>query len=63
MSLDARVDAGSIQSHGHHRQLRVVPQRHDRNWHDNQDQFTKIVLKTEMAMPKTEKKEQQHELA
>ena len=34
-----------------------------KNWHDNQDQFTKIVLKTEMAVPKSEQKGQQHELA
>jgi threonine dehydrogenase-like Zn-dependent dehydrogenase len=26
-----------------------------KNWHDNQDQFTKIVLKTEMATPKQER--------
>jgi hypothetical protein len=23
-----------------------------KNWHDNQEEFTKIVLKTEMATPK-----------
>jgi threonine dehydrogenase-like Zn-dependent dehydrogenase len=33
-----------------------------RNWHDDQDQFTKIVLKTEMASPKQEQQEKQHEL-
>jgi hypothetical protein len=34
-----------------------------RNWHDDQDRFTKIVLKTEMATPKAEQQERQHELA
>jgi hypothetical protein len=26
-----------------------------KHWHDDQDQYTKIVLKTEMATPKVEK--------
>ena len=34
-----------------------------RHWHDEQDAYTKIVLKTEMASPKQKQKEQQHELA
>jgi threonine dehydrogenase-like Zn-dependent dehydrogenase len=33
------------------------------HWHDEQDAYTKIVLKTDMATPKQEQKEQQHELA
>jgi hypothetical protein len=34
-----------------------------RHWHDDQDQYTKIVLKTEMAAPTREQKELSHELA
>jgi hypothetical protein len=34
-----------------------------RNWHDDQEQFTKIVLKTEMATPKQEQAAEQRELA
>src|SRR3954464_4587449 len=34
-----------------------------RHWHDEQDAYTKIVLKTEMATSKQEQKEQSHELA
>jgi threonine dehydrogenase-like Zn-dependent dehydrogenase len=34
-----------------------------RHWHDEQDTYTKIVLKTEAAVPRAEQKEQQHELA
>jgi threonine dehydrogenase-like Zn-dependent dehydrogenase len=33
------------------------------HWHDDQDNYTKIVLQTEAATPKTEQNEQQHELA
>jgi hypothetical protein len=34
-----------------------------RHWHDEQNEYTKIVLKPEMAIPRKEQKEQQHELA
>jgi threonine dehydrogenase-like Zn-dependent dehydrogenase len=34
-----------------------------RHWHDEQDTYTKIVLKTEMAVPKAEKQEKQSEPA
>jgi len=34
-----------------------------RHWHDEQDAYTKIVLKTEMATSKQEQNEQSHELA
>ena len=35
-----------------------------KHWHDEQDQYTKIVLKTEMATPKTETEgAASHELA
>lgn len=34
-----------------------------RHWHDEQDIYTKIVLKTEMAMPRTSKQEKQREPA
>jgi hypothetical protein len=34
-----------------------------KHWHDDQDQYTKIVLRTEAAVPKKEQKEPSHELA
>jgi hypothetical protein len=34
-----------------------------KHWHDDQDQYTKIVLQTEAALPKQEQEEKQHELA
>jgi threonine dehydrogenase-like Zn-dependent dehydrogenase len=34
-----------------------------RHWHDEQDSYTKIVLKTEMATPRQAQREQKHELA
>jgi threonine dehydrogenase-like Zn-dependent dehydrogenase len=34
-----------------------------RHWHDEQDTYTKIVLKTEMAVPRAEKQEKQSEPA
>ena len=37
----------------HHAPLEQAAEMY-KNWHDNQDQFTKIVLKTEMATPKQE---------
>jgi threonine dehydrogenase-like Zn-dependent dehydrogenase len=46
----------------HHAPLEQAAEMY-KNWHDDQDQFTKIVLKTEMAMPKQPKEERQHELA
>jgi len=46
----------------HHAPLEQAAEMY-KNWHDNQDEFTKIVLKTEMATPKSEQKEQSHELA
>jgi threonine dehydrogenase-like Zn-dependent dehydrogenase len=38
----------------HHAPLEQAAEMY-KNWHDNQDQFTKIVLKTEMATPKQER--------
>ena len=46
----------------HHAPLEQAREMY-RHWHDDQDQYTKIVLKTEMAIPKQERKEEQHELA
>jgi threonine dehydrogenase-like Zn-dependent dehydrogenase len=46
----------------HHAPLEQAAEMY-RNWHDDQDQFTKIVLKTEMAVPKAQQQEKQHELA
>ncbi|MFL6762023.1 MAG: zinc-dependent alcohol dehydrogenase [Sphingomicrobium sp.] len=55
-----RIDTTFLISH--HAPLEQAAEMY-RNWHDDQDQFTKIVLKTEMAAPKSGQKEQQHELA
>ena len=46
----------------HHAPLEQAAEMY-RHWHDEQDTYTKIVLKTDMAMPKQERREQQHELA
>ena len=46
----------------HHAPLEQAREMY-RHWHDEQDQYTKIVLKTEMAISQAEQKEQQHELA
>jgi threonine dehydrogenase-like Zn-dependent dehydrogenase len=46
----------------HHAPLEQAAEMY-RNWHDDQDQFTKIVLKTEMAVAKAQQQEKQHELA
>jgi threonine dehydrogenase-like Zn-dependent dehydrogenase len=46
----------------HHAPLEQAPEMY-RHWHDDQDQYTKIVLKTEMAEPRQEQKELSHELA
>jgi threonine dehydrogenase-like Zn-dependent dehydrogenase len=46
----------------HHAPLEQAAEMY-RNWHDDQDEFTKIVLKTEMAVPKAEQQEAVHELA
>jgi threonine dehydrogenase-like Zn-dependent dehydrogenase len=46
----------------HHAPLEQAPEMY-KHWHDDQDQYTKIVLKTEMATPKTEMQEKQRELA
>jgi threonine dehydrogenase-like Zn-dependent dehydrogenase len=46
----------------HHAPLEQAAEMY-RNWHDDQDQFTKIVLKTEMAAPRTEQAAQEHEPA
>jgi threonine dehydrogenase-like Zn-dependent dehydrogenase len=46
----------------HHAPLEQAPEMY-RNWHDDQDQYTKIVLKTEMATPRQVQSAEQHELA
>jgi threonine dehydrogenase-like Zn-dependent dehydrogenase len=46
----------------HHAPLEQAAEMY-KHWHDDQNEFTKIVLKTEAATPKQEQKEQQHELA
>jgi len=46
----------------HHAPLEQAAEMY-KHWHDDQDEYTKIVLKPEMAIPKQERKEAQHELA
>ena len=46
----------------HHAPLEQAAEMY-RHWHDEQDTYTKIVLKTDMAMPKQEQRELSHELA
>ena len=46
----------------HHAPLEQAAEMY-KHWHDDQNQFTKIVLKTEMAVRKAEQQEVQHELA
>lgn len=46
----------------HHAPLEQAAEMY-KHWHDDQDEYTKIVLKTDLVTPKQEQKEQQHELA
>jgi threonine dehydrogenase-like Zn-dependent dehydrogenase len=46
----------------HHAPLEQAPEMY-KHWHDDQEQYTKIVLKTDMATPAREKTEKIHELA
>ena len=46
----------------HHASLEQAPEMY-KHWHDDQDQYTKIVLKTEMATPDKQQEAQQRELA
>jgi threonine dehydrogenase-like Zn-dependent dehydrogenase len=46
----------------HHAPLEEAAEMY-RHWHDEQDTYTKIVLKTEAAVQKTEKQEKQSEPA
>jgi threonine dehydrogenase-like Zn-dependent dehydrogenase len=55
-----KVDTTFLVSH--HAPLEQAAEMY-RNWHDDQDQFTKIVLKTEMAAPPAEQAAQEHEPA
>ena len=57
---EGKIDTTFLISH--HAPLEEAPEVY-KHWHDDQDEYTKIVLKTEMATPKTEQKEKQHELA
>ncbi len=60
MIEEGKIDTTFLISH--HAPLEQAAEMY-RHWHDEQDTYTKIVLKTEMATPKQEQKEQQHELA
>ena len=60
-----KIDEGKIDTTfliSHHAPLEQASEMY-KHWHDDQDTYTKIVLRTEMATPKQEQKEQQHELA
>ena len=60
-----KIEEGKIDTTfliSHHAPLEQAAEMY-RNWHDDQDQFTKIVLKTEMAIPGQAQQERQHELA
>jgi threonine dehydrogenase-like Zn-dependent dehydrogenase len=46
----------------HHAPLEQAPEMY-KHWHDDQEQFTKIVLKTDMAVPNSQAEAKQHELA
>ena len=60
MIEQGKVDTTFLISH--HAPLEQAAEMY-KHWHDDQDQYTKIVLKTEMATPKQEQKERSHELA
>lgn len=60
-----KIEEGQIDTTfliSHHAPLERAAEMY-RNWHDEQDQFTKIVLKTETASPRQDQQEMQHELA
>jgi threonine dehydrogenase-like Zn-dependent dehydrogenase len=46
----------------HHAPLEQAPEMY-KHWHDDQDQYTKIVLKTEIAVPNVDQAAQEHEPA
>jgi threonine dehydrogenase-like Zn-dependent dehydrogenase len=46
----------------HHAPLEQAPEMY-KHWHDDQDQYTKIVLQTEAAVPAAKKQQEQRELA
>jgi threonine dehydrogenase-like Zn-dependent dehydrogenase len=60
MIEQGKVDTTFLISH--HAPLEQAPEMY-KHWHDDQDQYTKIVLRTEAAVPKKEQKEPSHELA
>ena len=49
---EGKIDTTFLISH--HAPLEQAPEMY-KHWHDDQDQYTKIVLKTEMATPKQER--------
>jgi threonine dehydrogenase-like Zn-dependent dehydrogenase len=60
MIEQGRIDTTFLISH--HAPLEQAAEMY-KHWHDEQDQYTKIVLKTEMASPPSTQKELSHELA
>lgn len=60
MIEQGRIDTTFLISH--HAPLEQAAEMY-KHWHDEQDQYTKIVLKTEMASPPNTQKELSHELA
>lgn len=64
-SLLELIEQGKIDTTfliSHHAPLEQAAEMY-RHWHDEQDSYTKIVLKTEMAVPKAAKQEKQSEPA
>lgn len=57
---EGKIDTTFLISH--HAPLEQAPEMY-RHWHDDQNEYTKIVLKPEMAIPEKHQKERQHELA
>jgi threonine dehydrogenase-like Zn-dependent dehydrogenase len=57
---EGKIDTTFLISH--HAPLEQAAEMY-RNWHDDQEQFTKIVLKTEMAAPRTSAGHEQREVA
>ena len=60
MIEQGKVDTTFLISH--HAPLEQAAEMY-RHWHDDQNEYSKIVLKTEMATTKQEQKEQIHEPA
>lgn len=59
------IDQGKVDTTfmiSHHAPLEQAAEMYQ-HWHDDQNEYTKIVLRPEMAVPQQQQKEQHHELA